>query len=176
MAAQDEDPIGDEFDGPSKSSLKRDAAELKKLGDELVALVPAELDALPLSEKLRDAIDLAKRITAHGGAARQRQLIGKILRKSDVAELRAAIEARALERRMLARDFHRLEALRDRLLAEGERALMPLLAAHPELDAKELRALIATAHAEAAAGRPPAASRALFRRLRDSLAGTEPTE
>jgi len=175
MAAHDEGPFEDEFDGPSKSSLKRDAAELKKLGDELVALAPHELDALPLDEKLRDAIDLAKRITAHGGAARQRQLIGKILRNTDVAALRAAIAERALGKRMQAREFHRIEVWRDRLLAEGEGALAALLATYPKLDAAELRALIATAHAEASAGRPPAAARALFRRLRESLAGPLPT-
>ncbi len=175
MAAHDGDPVDDEFDGPSKSKLKRDAAELKDLGDELVALPPAELDALPLSEKLRDAIDLAKRITAHGGAARQRQLIGKILRKTDVEELRGVIEERALERRMLARDFHRIEAWRDRLLAEEEPALRALLAQAPGLDEGELRKLIATARSEAAAGRPPAAARALFRRLRESLAAPAPT-
>ena len=175
MAAHDDDPEDDEFDGPSKSRLKRDAADLKDLGDELVALPPAELDALPLDEKLRDAIDLAKRITAHGGAARQRQLIGKILRKSDVAELRAVIEQRALERRMLARDFHRIEAWRDRLLAGGETALRALLAMQPALAEAELRKLVASAQAEAAAGRPPAAARALFRRLRESLAAPPPT-
>jgi ribosome-associated protein len=170
MAARDDeaDEAGDE--GPSRSQRKRDAAELKALGDELVALPLAELDALPLEEKLRDAIDLARRITAHGGAARQRQLIGKILRKTDVEALRAVIAARALDRRLAAREFHRVEEWRDRLLAEGEPALAALIAAAPALDAAELRRLVAAARAEAAARRPPAASRALFRWLREALA------
>lgn len=175
MAADERDGDEDGFDGPSRSQRKRDAAELKDLGDELVALPPAELDALPLDEKLRDAIDLAKRITAHGGAARQRQLIGKLLRKRDVEALRAVIEARALERRMAARDFHRLEAWRDRLLAEGTPALEALAAIAPALDRPEFAALIDTARREAAAGRPPAAARTLFRRLRDLLAPSAPT-
>lgn len=175
MAAHDDGPDDDEFDGPSKSKLKRDAAELKDLGDELVALPDSELNALPLDERLRDAIDLARRITAHGGAARQRQLIGKILRKTDLTELRAVIEQRALERRMAAREFHRIETWRNRLLAEGEPALAALLATQPGLDATELRALIRDAQAESDAGRPPAAARALFRRLRDSLAAAPPT-
>ena len=175
MAAHDEDPDEDGFDGPSRSQRKRDAATLKELGDELVALPLAELDALPLDEKLRDAIDLAKRITAHGGAARQRQLIGKLLRKRDVEALRAVIAERALERRMVARDFHRIEAWRDRLIQEGAPALAALIALAPALDAREITALIDAARHEATAGRPPAAARALFRRLRDSLAPTAPT-
>jgi ribosome-associated protein len=59
---------------------------------------------------------------------------------------------------------------RDRLLAEGEPALAALIAAEPGLDAKRLRALVAQARAEAAADRPPAAARELFRWLRDALA------
>ena len=175
MAARDDDSADEGFDGPSRSQRKRNAAELKTLGDELVALPVAELDALPLSEKLRDAIDLAKRITAHGGAARQRQLIGKILRKTDVEELRAAIAVRVLDRKLAARAFHHLEEWRDRLLSEGEPAVSALLAAEPGLDALELRRLLATASAEAAAGRPPAAARTLFRWLRESLAAPRPS-
>lgn len=175
MAADDDDPDDGGFDGPSRSQRKRDAADLKELGDELVALPAAELEALPIDEKLRDAIELAKRITAHGGAARQRQLIGKLLRKRDVEALRAVIAEHALERRMLARDFHRIEVWRDRLLTEGAPALAALIALEPSLDGAELKLLIATAHAEAASGRPPAASRLLFRRLRESLAPPAPT-
>jgi ribosome-associated protein len=171
MAERDEDPELNE--PPSKSQRKRDAEDLKDLGDELVALPAADLEALPLAEKLRDAIDLARRITAHGAAARQRQLIGKILRKVDVDEIRAALEARALARRLEAREFHRVEAWRDRLLGEGEPALAALAAAAPGLDAGRLRALLAQARAEAAAGRPPAAARELFRYLRGALAAED---
>jgi ribosome-associated protein len=171
MAARDEDPEPNE--PPSKSQRKRDAEDLKDLGDELVALPAADLEALPLAEKLRDAIDLARRITAHGAAARQRQLIGKILRKVDVEEIRAALEARALARRLEAREFHRIEAWRDRLLAEGEPALAALAAALPGLDTGRLRALLAEARAEVAAGRPPAAARELFRQLRGALAAAD---
>ena len=175
MTARNPDRRDQDPEGPSKSQRKRDAVELTELGDELVALSPAELDALPLGEKLRDAIDLAKQITAHGGAARQRQFIGKLLRKTDVAELKRAIGRRTLERRLAAREFHRIEVWRDRLIAEGDPALAALLAAEPRLDGEQLRAFVATARGEAAAGRPPAASRALFRWLREALAARGPT-
>jgi ribosome-associated protein len=175
MPAHDEDDEGELPEAPSKSERKRQAAELKDLGDELVRMPAAELEALPLDEKLRDAIELARRITAHGGAARQRQLIGKLLRKRDVAEIRAAIERDRLARRLAARDFHRLEGWRERLLAEGEPAIAALSAAEPRVDAAELRALLAQARAETTAGRPPAAARVLFRRLREWLAAPEPS-
>ena len=175
MAAHDEQDDEDLYGGPSRSRRKRDAEDLKDLGEELTALPVTELDALPLSERLRDAIDLARRITAHGGAARQRQLIGKLLRHEDVGEIRAAIERRALERRLAASEFHRIEQWRDRLIADGASAIDALLATSPELDRARLTRLIATAQAEAAAGRAPAASRELFRWLREALAATGPT-
>jgi ribosome-associated protein len=160
---------------PSKAQAKRDAADLKDLGDALVALPAAELEALALPEKLRDAIELAARISAHGARDRQRQFIGKLLRKTDVAAIRATIARRALERRIEAQGFHRIEAWRNRLLAEGEPAVAALLASAPALDAVGLSKLLAEARADLAAGRGVAASRALFRWLRDALAAADPS-
>ncbi len=174
MAVQDDDEQ-QARERPNKSLLKREAAVLKQLGDELVALPATELDALPLPEKLLDAVLLARRITAHGGAARQRQLIGKILRRTDLTAVRAVIEARALEQRLQARDFHRVESWRDRLLTEGAPAIAALGALAPGLDAPALGQLVARAQQEAASGRPPAAARELFRRLRDTLAAADPS-
>ena len=172
MKARDDDE--EPTEGRGRSRRKRAAEALKDLGDALVALPPAECDALGLPEKLNDAIALARRITAHGAAARQRQLIGKILRQVDVSEIEAALEARALAKRLAAREFHRIETWRDRLLNEGETALEALGAASPGLDLAPLRTLVLEAQREAAAGRPPAAARELFRRLRAALAPAAP--
>jgi ribosome-associated protein len=165
-----EDDGEDGWDGPSKSQRKRDADELQALGVRLTELAPAELDTLPLPENLRDAIDLAKRITAHGGLYRQRQYIGKLMRNADVTAIRAALEARDLQQRLAAREFHRVESWRDRLVAEGEPAIEALLATEPRLNAKRLRSLVSAARAQRDAGAAPAAARALFKLLRDALA------
>ena len=74
----------EEFEPPSKKSeRKRQSSELQDLGEALIGLSQAELDALPLPESLRDAVMLARRITAHGGLYRQKQYIGKLMRKID---------------------------------------------------------------------------------------------
>ena len=93
---------------PSKSELKRRSDELQMLGESLIGLPQAELDALPLPEKLRDAVELARRITQRGGLYRQRQYIGKLMRKTDVAPIRAALEARAATQRRAALEFKRI--------------------------------------------------------------------
>jgi ribosome-associated protein len=169
-----EDEFEYEYERPNKSLLKREAEDMKRLGDELVNMAPSDLEQIPLPENLRDAIELARRITAHGGAARQRQLIGKLLRKNDITEIRAALEAKALDERLRAREFHRIETWRNRLLDEGDPAVDALLATHPQLDASQLRTLVGTARHEAARGRPPAAARELFRWLREALAEAPP--
>ena len=58
---------------------------LDELDRELVGLKPTQLDQLPLGDRLRDAIDEARGMRAHGALRRQRQLIGKLLGHSRTA-------------------------------------------------------------------------------------------
>src|SRR5688500_7046060 len=109
-----------EFDErPSKSERKRQSTDLQTLGEALIELPQNELDALPLPENLRDAVELARRITAHGGLYRQKQYIGKLMRKIDAEPIREAIEARRDRERVEAMRFHRIEEWREKLLGEG---------------------------------------------------------
>lgn len=108
---------------PSKSALKRQDQALKALGEELVGLNPGQLDQLPLDERLRDAIDAARQMRAHGALRRQRQLIGKLLRSADADAIRAGMTALNRESVVEKRRFRRAEEWRDRLLAEGHAAI-----------------------------------------------------
>ena len=67
-------------DEASRTDLKRESDELQKLGEELLHLRAALFDALPLGEKLADAVAEAKRITNFEGKRRQMQFIGKLMR------------------------------------------------------------------------------------------------
>ncbi len=165
----DEDDFEDE--GPSKSELKRRVRELQDLGDELVALPAAELDALELPDDLRDAVIEGRRITAHGARVRQRLYIGKLLRRIDVEPIRAALARRAEIDRQRVRREHALEQWRERLLADEPQAWDELRERLASSDLQQLRALVRQARAERDAARPPAAARQLFRRLRELLSG-----
>ena len=85
---EDED---DEIIWVSKSEIKRDAEELKRLGAEIVDLGKNALDKIPLDADLRAAIELAERIKMEG-RRRQLQLIGKMLRQRDVEPIRQALD------------------------------------------------------------------------------------
>jgi len=157
-----------EFDGrPSKSARKRDATAAQELGTKLIDLKESDLRALDLGEKLLDAILLAKRITARGGLARQRQYIGKLMRDIDTAPIEAALNAKSRATAMDAEKHKRLEAWRLRLLTEGPVALDELMKCCPQGDRKSLQALINKATgAKVDSGSRDTASRELFRTLR----------
>jgi ribosome-associated protein len=163
------DPLDIDDELPSKSELKRQSRDLQDLGDELVALPPAEFEALPLPEDVQDAVVAARRITSHGARLRQRLYIGKLLRRIDVQPVREALARRGeIDRQRVLRE-RAIEKWRDRLLGDDAAAwteLAPLVAAD---DLLQLRGLARQARAEQDAARPPAAARQLFRRLRDVL-------
>jgi ribosome-associated protein len=159
-----------EYERPSKSERKRQSDELQALGEALIDLPQAELDALPLPENLRDAVLLARRITAHGGLYRQKQYIGKLMRKIDPEPIRAALNAKRERERAEALRFRRVEHWRDRLLREGASALEALFQeARGPLDKQALTQVLEQAQAERARKAPPRATRELFRLLRDAL-------
>ena len=72
----------------SKSERKRQMHALQDLGERLVALPEADLATIPINdERLRDAVQTARRITARGGLKRQLQFIGKLMRSIDPSPL-----------------------------------------------------------------------------------------
>lgn len=156
---------------PSKSLRKRQSDDLQALGEALIDLPDSELDALPLPDNLRDAVLLARRITAHGGLYRQKQYIGKLMRKIDAEPIRAAIESRRERERVATLRFRRLEQWRDRMVREGRPAVEQFVA-ESGLDAgaaKELATLAERASKEHRENLPPAAARELFRKLREAM-------
>jgi ribosome-associated protein len=164
---QEDDETRELAERPSKSSRKRDAAAAQDLGTRLIELKESELTALGLPEKLFDAIMLAKRITARGGLARQRQYIGKLMRDVDPGPIEAALNAKSRSTAADAEKHKRIEAWRARLLKEGSAALDELMRWCPGADRKVLQTLIQKATSERVdSGSREAASRELFRTVR----------
>ncbi|MCC6172529.1 MAG: DUF615 domain-containing protein [Gammaproteobacteria bacterium] len=172
-SAADDEPFDPSSEPPSKSARKRAAHAAQDLGERLIGLREAELAALPLPETLLDAIRLARRITARGGLARQRQYIGKLMRDVDPAPIEAALAAREGRGAGEAELLRRLEGWRARLLAEGEPALAALLASHPGLERAKFVPLLERARAARDDAGRASTARALFRELRRQLAAAE---
>ncbi len=156
---------------PSKSQLKRDALALQALGADLLELPESDWVALRLPETLIAALRDGKRIHAHGARKRQLQYIGKLMRAIDPEPVRGHFEQLRLKSRAQARAHQQLEHWRDRLIEEGDSAVEAFLALHAQADRQQLRQLVRKARKERDHDQPPAASRALFRYLRDLGAG-----
>ena len=89
---------------------------MQQLGERLIDLPADELQALPIDERLRDAVLAASRIRAHGALRRQKQLIGKLMRSCDPEPIRRALEARESDDRLEKRVFADAERWRDRIV------------------------------------------------------------
>lgn len=156
-----------DYDGPSKSARKRAAHAAQDLGEELIRMRDSDLATLDLPETLVDAIREARRITSRGGGARQRQYIGKLMRDIDLEPIRAFIASRSKLDALETEKFKRVEAWRERLIAEGPPALEELERWRPGLDRDEWsRRLSAAREERTRTGSSGTASRELFRALR----------
>ncbi|ELY5801415.1 ribosome-associated protein [Cronobacter sakazakii] len=160
------DDDDDEIIWVSKSEIKRDAEELKRLGAELVDLGKNALVKIPLDDDLRAAIELAQRIKKEG-RRRQMQLIGKMLRQRDDEPIRQALDKLKNRHNQQVALFHKLEQLRDRLIEEGDDAVPDVLNLWPQADLQQLRSLIRNAKKEKEGNKPPKSSRLIFQYLRE---------
>ena len=132
----------------SKTDLKRESAELQKLGEDLLELRQDAMLQLvaqaQVPEGLHEAIREAKKITNFEGKRRQMQFVGKLMRKLDEEQVQAIRDALDVQHNGSAEEtlaLHMAEHWRDRLL-QDDAALAQWLSAHPDTDSQQLRALV----------------------------------
>jgi ribosome-associated protein len=148
-------------DDQSRTDLKRESTELQKLGEALLTLRSDLLERLELSDKFKDAIADAKRITNFEGKRRQMQYIGKLMRLLEpqvVETVRAALDEQANGSNADKLLLHQAETWRDRLV-DDEDAAAQWINLNPGTDAQQLRALIRQARKDAKPEKPGAAVR-----------------
>ena len=152
----------------SKSQRKREAHELLDLAKKLISMTESRLKKMPMDEDLREEIEFARNIRAHGARKRQLMTVGKMLRKRDNEELLKAVNDINQKNRQLNARFHHVEAWRDSLVEGDDQQLSDLLEKCPGINVQTLRQLIRNAKKEVKLGKPPAAARKLFKLLRET--------
>ena len=158
-----------EFRDDSRSQQRREALEVLAIGQQLVALTDAQLARLPVPESLLPHILEARRITSHIAHTRQLAFLAKQMRREDddtLEAIRDALDEKGDAARREVAAMHRVEAWRDRLLADGDEALAELLDLYPDADRQGLRQLVRNTLEERKRNKPPRAFRELFRHLR----------
>lgn len=182
MGSQDSDLPEDLYpeDGtPSKSERKRQMLALQDLGERLVALPNADLEKIVITDnRLREAIDSARRITARGGLRRQLQYIGKLMRTIDPEPIRQSLAALDQRHASSVSRLHRIETARDQLIERGDAALGAILETWPEAEPAFLRQWHRQLERQNQRGQSKAHSRKLFRYLSelDDSASSESSE
>lgn len=155
-------------EGPSKSEVKRQMLALQALGEDLTRLNDKQLAQLPIhDERLLAALRETRNIRSKNALKRHLQFVGKLMRDVDPAPIEAALETMRRPARQQKEAFHQLEQLREDVLAAGVHGVELVLQRWPEADRQQLRQLILQHQRETERGKPPAASRKLFRHLRE---------
>jgi len=149
---------------PNKTALKREMKVLHALGCELVELPLSKLDQITLSERILDAIILAKKLKK---SALQRQLryISGIISEEDIETIQAQLQQLAIPHQQEVESFHQIEEWRDKLL-KGDNELINELVETLNADRQHLRQLVRNANKETQLNKPPKASRLLFKYLK----------
>ena len=137
----------------SRTQIKQAAQAVNELGERLAQMKPDELARFELSDEVREAVTLLRRLKGKGSAwRRQKAYVGKLLRQDEpqLAHIRATLEQMALEGKQAQRRIRQCEQWRERLLEEGDAALADLLAQFPTADRPRLRQLIRNARSDQA--------------------------
>lgn len=153
--------------GPSKSQLKRDSHHLVDVGEEILKLSTEEIRSLHLPDELEEAISTALKIKSRSGLKRQRLYIGKLLRAMDSEAIEAQLKRIQHLHDTNTAHFKRLEKWRDNLIENDKQTLNEVISRFPEIDRQHINQLIRAAHQEKKQDKPPAASRKLFKYLRE---------
>ncbi|MGQ8365444.1 ribosome biogenesis factor YjgA [Glaciecola sp. 1036] len=168
----DFEPYNDDDELVSKTQLKKEADDLKKLGLALLELGPNQRKTMPVDDELEDALVLASKINRKkDGFRRQIQFIGKLLRQRDVEPIALALEKLNSAHNQDVQRFHKLERMRDALIANGDDEIQKVMDTYPLADRQKLRHFVRTALKEKQREKPPAASRALFQYLKELAEG-----
>ena len=123
----------EEYDGPSKSEVKRQLLALQDLGKQLTAMPQETLSNLSLPDDVLREVQEFQRIKTFKAKQRQIQHIGKLLRQADADAIRKAIaDVKGQSAGMVALQ-HRCEKLRDELIASDE-PLTAFVSSHPDVN------------------------------------------
>lgn len=166
-----------EYDGPSKSQLKREMQALQDLGKRMLDLSNDQLDTLPISGTLRAAIEESRRIRQNEAKRRHLQYIGKVIRQEDDPDaLSRQIDAFYSGSEEHTRRHHLAERWRDRMIEEGDSAVGEFLNYCATADIQHLRNLARNAKRDADKEKNTGQPRKLFRYLRECIDDAESSQ
>src|SRR5215469_5615598 len=122
--------------GPTRTQQRRDALAVLAFATQVSELPQSKLARADLPEDVLREIDNLRRITSHIARKRQLGFLAKVMRRHEdevFDTVRALMGENREQQRKETAAMHRLEALRDRLIADDD-ALQGLIDQHPNID------------------------------------------
>jgi len=152
----------------SRNDIKKAAQAVTDLGEQLAEMTETEIKKLQLPSDLMDSILLLKRMDKGPALKRQKLYIGKHLRQNEslLIDIKNKLAEIELKKKQQNAHFHKLEKWRDRLIEEGDAALVEFLEIYPQADRQSLRQWIRNAQKELKESKPPKSSREIFKYLK----------
>jgi len=168
-AKKDTVVVGSELDDwVSRSELKRQADDYHQLGRTIMELSKNQLKKIPMSEDLAAAVALANRIRhTKEGFRRQMQFVAKVLRASDVDEIRKSLEQFKNRDKRAEVEASKLTKLRDRMITNGDDEINKFVEEKPSADRQKFRQLVRQAAKEHKAEKPGKGYKALFQYIKE---------
>lgn len=168
MADFDDSALPDQDAPPSKSARKRHMLSLQAIGESLLELGDKQLARIPIAdERLLTAVREARLISSKNARKRHLQFIGKLMRDIDPEPIVQALAQLDTARQQATSAFHDLEQLRAQVLQAGLAGVELVMSRYPAADRQQLRQLVLQHQKEEQQHKPPAASRKLFRYLKE---------
>jgi ribosome-associated protein len=161
-----------EYLGISRGEQRREALAVLELAGKLVEQDNARLAQLPMNSELIALVIASKKVTSQIARKRQIQFLAKQMRREEdetLAAIRAALDFDKQLSKQETAALHRVEAMRDRLIEQGDEALAEFLNEYPDANRQHLRQLSRNAKEEKIKNKPPHAFRELFRELRELM-------
>ncbi|MEY8205106.1 MAG: ribosome biogenesis factor YjgA [Bermanella sp.] len=144
----DNEPLADEYQGPSKSQVKREMHALQDLGKFICELPKKQLVNVPLSDTMLVAIAEWSRLKKNEAKRRHLQYVGKIMRTEDLEAVQLALDKMDPSSVVFNRVLHQQERWRERLIEQGNDALNEFCDEFKVTDIQHLRQLIRNASKE----------------------------
>ncbi|MDX1352668.1 MAG: ribosome biogenesis factor YjgA [Thiomicrorhabdus sp.] len=152
----------------SRTDIKKAAQAVTDLGEQLSEMTENEIKRLELPQALSEALLLLKRMDRGPALKRQKLYIGRYLRQNEplIVEIKEKLAEIEAKKKQQNAHFHKLEKWRDRLVEEGDSALVEFLEFYPQADRQALRQWIRNAKKELKDSKPPKSSREIFKYLK----------
>lgn len=157
----------------SKSQIKRECDALTELGTELIALTDSQIKTIPMSDSLFAAVMEAKNIRKYSAMKRQRQYVGKLIRKEDWETIQQHLNRLKEPLQQNNARFKKMEQWRDRMLADGDSAVNAFIGEYHDADRQKLRQMAKNAIQEQNTEHPPVHTRKLFKYIREIIENTD---